>query len=79
MSDTLMLIIAFIVGTMLPLLFGTFLPNTKFHAWGVKLGKKFSAKGNTFVPGYEQLENNLTGSFLAFAQGFKEGADSDDA
>ncbi len=27
---------------------------------------------------WEKIENNLTGSFLSFAQGFKEGSDLDD-
>ena len=68
-----------VIVTIIILLFQKYLPNSNFHAWGVKAGKKFSAKGNAYLPGnFETLENNLTGSFLSFAQGFSEGADSDD-
>lgn len=73
------IIIAFLVGTLLPLIFASVLPNTTFYKWGFSAGKKLSAKGKSWVGGsWENFENNLTGSFVSFAQGLKEGADSDD-
>lgn len=77
MNETLIVIIAFVVGTGLPLIFASFLPNSKFYNWGVSVGKKMSAAGRK-ISGWEGIENNLTGSFLSFAQGLKEGADEDD-
>ena len=78
MSSTVIAILSFVVGVGLPLIFASFLPNQKFHDWGVSIGKKLSAAGGK-IPGYEEIENNLTGSFVSFAQGLQEGADSDDA
>lgn len=73
------MIIAFVVGILAPFLFGQLLPNKKFHGWGFALGKKASEKGKALIgDSWDKLENNLTGSFLSFAEGFKEGADSDD-
>ena len=73
------IIIAFVVGILLPLIFASFVPNTKFHAWGVSIGQKLSAAGNKVAGvSWEKLENNLTGSFISFAQGVEEGADEDD-
>lgn len=74
------IIIGFIVGILLPLIFGSILPNSKFFEWGFKAGKKSSSKGRQILgANWEKIENNLTGSFLSFAQGFKDGADVDDA
>jgi hypothetical protein len=73
------LLIGFVVGTLVPLLLLAFLPKEKFHGWGVKVGARFSAAGTKFAGiSWESLENNLTGSFVAFAKGLEEGADSDD-
>jgi len=70
--------VTFIVGTILPLVFLYLIPNAKFYAWGVSTGKKMSKAGNKIIgKSYEQLENNITGSFLSFAQGVKEGASTD--
>jgi len=52
----------------------------KFYQWGYKHGLKLSSYGRKKigVENWENFENNLTGSFIAYAQGFKDGADSDD-
>ena len=72
-------IIAFLAGTIIPLLFISFLPNKKFHDWGVGIGQKLSAAGNKFAgANWESFENNITGSFMSFSKGLEEGADSDD-
>lgn len=74
------LIIGFVVGVLVPVIFMSFLPNTKFKKWGITVGTKASLKGSKLLgkENWEKLENNLTGSFLSFAQGFAEGADLDD-
>ena len=72
-------LLALVVGTFIPMLLAAYLPNTTVKKFGVKAGKKFSAKGNKFAgDAYEKLENNLLGTLTAFTNGFIEGADSDD-
>ena len=73
-------IIAFVVGIIVPLLFTYFLPNAKANEYGKALGAKMSAFGSAKLgkDSYEKLENNITGTFVSFALGFQEGADSDD-
>lgn len=74
-------VIAFVVGILLPFIFASLLPNSKFYAWGFSAGKKLSGfmQGKVGKDAWEAMENNITGSFFAYAQGLKEGADSDDA
>ena len=74
------LIIGFVVGMVLPLIFAYFIPNDKFYSWGYALGKKMSAYGSSKLKkeDYEKLENNITSSVVNFAAGFQEGADEDD-
>jgi hypothetical protein len=75
----LAVILGFVAGVILPLLFANFVPNEKFYNWGYKFGKKGSAAGKKFLgENYEKVENNFTGSFIGFAQGLQDGADSDD-
>jgi len=78
--DVFTQILSFIVGLILPMIFANFLPNEKFYAWGRKVGRKLSSGGRTVVQiqAWEQFENNITGSFLAFANGLRDGADDDD-
>jgi hypothetical protein len=72
------IVVGFLVGTLVPFVFMSLLPNSKFHAWGVSTGKKLSAAGTKIVGGnWENLENNLTGSFISFAKGVEEGANED--
>ena len=80
MDFNVMTIVAFIVGVILPVIFTQILPNRLFHGWGFSVGKKLSSLGRRWVTtdAWESVENNMTGSFFSFAQGLKEGADSDD-
>lgn len=76
--NVLTMILGFLVGVILPIVFANFIPNEKFYKWGKSVGRKMSAAGNKLVgKSYEQLENNLTGSMLSFSQGIKEGAGED--
>ena len=60
--------LSFLIGVILPVIFVKFLPNEKFYKWGEKAGQKLSSKGFEFFgKNWENLENKLTGSFLAFA------------
>jgi len=71
-------LISFVVGVLLPMAFATFLPNKLFYGFGFNLGKKMSQEGNKLIgKSYEELENNLTGSVIAFAQGLEEGSNVD--
>jgi len=59
---------------------GKFMPNSWFKKHGESAGRWFSKRGRGVVGigAWEKLENTLSGAFLAFAEGFQEGADQDD-
>ena len=80
MDLTIWVVVGFIIGVVLPIIFAKWLPNSLFHNWGVKVGRVMSAtmRNKITVGNWEGFENKLTGSFLAFAQGVKDGADEDD-
>jgi len=73
-------VVGFIVGMILPLIFAKYLPNEKFYKWGVKHGKYLTKKGREWfgVENWEKVENSITGSAVAYVQGVSDGADSDD-
>lgn len=73
-------VIGIAVGTILPFILATFVPNTWFKNLGVKAGRDLSRAGRKLVgkDAFEKIENNFTGSLLSFAQGVVQGADEDD-
>jgi len=75
------IIIAFLIGTLLPFIFASLLPNSKFYNWGYKAGQKLSLffRDKVGIEAWESMENNITGSFFSYSQGLKDGADSDDS
>ncbi len=74
------MLIGLILGFIIPLLFATFLPNDKVYNFGFKIGQKLSSKGKSVLGSTweDAVENNLTGTIVAAANGLKDGADSDD-
>lgn len=81
MSGTIGVILTFVFTVLIPLIFLTFLPNEKLYNWGFKYGSKWSKWMNKKLGrlNWEGIENNITGSVISFAQGIKDGADSDDS
>lgn len=77
--DTLQIILGLVAGTALPLLAAKFIPNSTFKTWGINIGKKLSEQGTKYVgkETWQKLENTIVGSFVAFSDGLKEGAESD--
>lgn len=71
--------IALLAGTILPVLATKFIPNSTFKAWGVSVGSKLTTEGRKIAgkEAWEKLEGTIVGSFVAFSDGLKEGAESD--
>ena len=71
----------FFVGSILPFVLASVLPNKWFKTLGVKAGRDLSRMGRRLIgpDSYEKFENTLTGSLVSFAQGVAEGADEDDS
>ena len=73
-------LLSVLVGTLFPLVIAKWLPNDKWHGWGLKAGRALSKKGSQFfgAESWETLENSALGSFAAFVQGVTDGANEDD-
>lgn len=79
-NGTLGFVLSFLFGTLIPIIFANWLPNSLFYNAGLKLGRRLSAAGRTIAGNdWEQAENNFTGSLAAFVTGVTDGANEDDA